>query len=229
MFTLSRALWTDESGFIISTELVLIATVGVIGMTAALACVRDSVVGELNDVAGAIGSLNQSYCYTGFSAASPQCCKSRTFGSCFTDHEEGGEITRTDVHSGSVIQQVPTPVIEERIIEEQVIEAPAIRQEQIIEEERVIESDSPVCPQQPVGPAAGTATLVAGASTCTSCTSAQLTGDPCGKNTPRPVHAAKTICGETLHYSETRGEVVRLIDEVDAIHRPKVTPRLPLW
>jgi Flp pilus assembly pilin Flp len=60
-------LWNDESGFIISAELVLVATLLVLGMIVGLSEVQHAVVSELNDVADAIGSLNQSYCYSGFS------------------------------------------------------------------------------------------------------------------------------------------------------------------
>ncbi len=58
-------LWKDEAGFVVSTELVLIATILVIGMVVGLATVRNAVVQELGDVALAIGSVNQSYSYTG--------------------------------------------------------------------------------------------------------------------------------------------------------------------
>lgn len=231
MFTPRCALWTalraDETGFIISSELVLIATVGVIGMTAAMACVRDSVVGELNDVAGAFGNLNQSYCYTGFSAASPQCCKSRTVGSCFTDQTEDVSLSRVDIQAQSYVVPCPTPAaVGERVIDERIIE------------ERVIESsDEAVCPAvvEPgvaslAAPCAGATVTSAGvavAGSCQTCETRAADADPCTE--PRPIHAAKTQCGELLHYSETSGKVVRLIDEVDAIHRPHVTPSVSLW
>ena len=57
----------EESGFIVSAELVLVATILVIGMIVGLSEIQHAVVTELNDVADAIGSLNQTYCYTGFS------------------------------------------------------------------------------------------------------------------------------------------------------------------
>jgi hypothetical protein len=59
-------LWFDESGFIISAELVMVATILVIGLIVGLSEVQHAVVGELNDVADAIGSANQSYGYSGF-------------------------------------------------------------------------------------------------------------------------------------------------------------------
>ena len=64
-----RTLLNDEAGFIVSAELVLVATILVIGMIVGLSEVQHAVVQELNDVADAIGELNQSYCFTGFSKA----------------------------------------------------------------------------------------------------------------------------------------------------------------
>jgi len=58
-------LWNDEAGFIVSAELVLVATVAVIGLLVGLAAVRDGVVSELSDVAGAIQDVNQSYSMDG--------------------------------------------------------------------------------------------------------------------------------------------------------------------
>ncbi len=60
-------LWYDESGFIVSAELVLVATLLVLGMIVGLSEVQHAVVTELNDVGDAIGNLNQSYFYSGFS------------------------------------------------------------------------------------------------------------------------------------------------------------------
>jgi Flp pilus assembly pilin Flp len=62
---LLRRLWYDEAGFIISTELVLIATLLVLAMIVGLQSVRDAVLAELADVAAAIGALNQSYSFAG--------------------------------------------------------------------------------------------------------------------------------------------------------------------
>lgn len=62
-----HSLLIDESGFIISAELVLVATLLVIGLIVGLAEVQHAVVSELNDVADAVGSANQTYYYGGFS------------------------------------------------------------------------------------------------------------------------------------------------------------------
>jgi len=76
-------LWKDEAGFVVSSELVLVATILVIGMTVGLTTVRDQVVQELADVAGAISDVNQSYSYSGVKGHT-----SRTAGSDFTDLED---------------------------------------------------------------------------------------------------------------------------------------------
>jgi len=84
--TLITALRKDDAGFIISAELVLVATVAVLGLVVGFSQVQNAVVSELNDVAHAVGSLNQSYYYTGFSARKwGGWLKSRTFGSAFYD------------------------------------------------------------------------------------------------------------------------------------------------
>lgn len=68
-----NALLSDEAGFIVSAELVLIATLLVIGLIVGLSEVQHAVVTELNDVGEAIGCLNQSYVFSGFS-------KDKSFG-----------------------------------------------------------------------------------------------------------------------------------------------------
>ena len=60
-----RKLWNDEAGFVISSELVLIATVLVIGLLVGMVSLRDQVVQELGDVADAISEITQSYSFTG--------------------------------------------------------------------------------------------------------------------------------------------------------------------
>ncbi|WP_437230792.1 Flp family type IVb pilin [Planctomicrobium sp. SH661] len=81
-----NALLNDEAGFIVSAELVLIATLLVIGLIVGLSEVQYAVAEELNDVADAIGSLNQSYYFSGFSACKPDGrIKSSVAGSAFRD------------------------------------------------------------------------------------------------------------------------------------------------
>jgi hypothetical protein len=60
-----KKLWNDEAGFVVSAELILIATVAVLGLLVGLAAVRDGIVSELSDVAGAFQDVNQSYSIDG--------------------------------------------------------------------------------------------------------------------------------------------------------------------
>ena len=61
-----RNLWNDEAGFVISAELVLVLTIGVLAMIVGLSEVAVAVNNELNDISNAIGTLNQTYSFTGF-------------------------------------------------------------------------------------------------------------------------------------------------------------------
>ena len=56
-----KKLWNDEAGFVVSAELVLVATILVIGLVTGLSSVRDAVIEELADVGQAIGNVDQSY------------------------------------------------------------------------------------------------------------------------------------------------------------------------
>ncbi len=57
------ALWRDEAGFIVSGELAMVSTLGVLGLVTGLAEVSNNVNGELKDVASAV-RFNQSYSVT---------------------------------------------------------------------------------------------------------------------------------------------------------------------
>ena len=81
MTTLAVKLLNDEAGFLISSELILIATVLVLGMVVGLSEVSRAVNQELEDVASAFGSVNQSYRYSGLFDDG----KGRTVGSRFGD------------------------------------------------------------------------------------------------------------------------------------------------
>jgi Flp pilus assembly pilin Flp len=64
MQTLTR-LWNDDAGAIVSAELILVATILVLGMIVGLTTLRDQVVQELGDVAAAVASANQSFSFSG--------------------------------------------------------------------------------------------------------------------------------------------------------------------
>jgi hypothetical protein len=76
-----RKLWGDDAGFIISAELVLVATIVVIGLIVGLVVVRNQVVQELVDVGQAIGSLSQTYAFAG----TKKCGLALTDGAYYND------------------------------------------------------------------------------------------------------------------------------------------------
>ena len=80
-----KTIWIDESGIIISAELVLVLTIAVLATVVGLSEVAVAVNTELNDVSNAFGALNQSYHYCGFQASSHGKQKSGFAGSCFSD------------------------------------------------------------------------------------------------------------------------------------------------
>jgi len=61
---LSARLWRDQRGAVLSTEIVLVASVALLGLMVGLAAYRDSVVNELADIGRGVGALDQSYMYT---------------------------------------------------------------------------------------------------------------------------------------------------------------------
>lgn len=75
-----KALLNDEAGFVVSTELVLVATILVIGLIVGQTTLRDNVVTELADTADAISAINQSYEWSNVTGHS-----SSTAGSEFND------------------------------------------------------------------------------------------------------------------------------------------------
>jgi hypothetical protein len=81
-----RTLWNDETGFIISAELILLATILVIGLIVGMVSLRNQIVQELVDVGQAFGSLSQSYCFPGTIGVCFGVPFGWTDGSCYLDH-----------------------------------------------------------------------------------------------------------------------------------------------
>ena len=77
--------WHDQDGAIVSIEIVLIVTVAVLSLVVGLSEVAVAVNTELNDISNAVGAVNQSYGYTGFSAKSERKLKSFAAGSSYHD------------------------------------------------------------------------------------------------------------------------------------------------
>jgi len=65
MTSILTTLHQDEAGFIVSSELVLVATIAVIGLVVGLAEVASGVNEELEDVGSAVGHVNQSFIVEG--------------------------------------------------------------------------------------------------------------------------------------------------------------------
>ena len=86
----AKRLWDDESGFVVSADLILVSTILVIGLLVGLTSVRDQIVQELGDLSMAVGNLNQSYSFAGHSVT----FAGFTFtvaGSSFEDQSDFGE------------------------------------------------------------------------------------------------------------------------------------------
>jgi len=81
-----KSLWNDECGVILSAELVLIATILVLGMVVGLVELQTAIVFELNDLSSAFGNLDQSYQLSGFASyKSSGKTKARTHGASYHD------------------------------------------------------------------------------------------------------------------------------------------------
>ncbi len=72
----------DEQGFIVSAELVLVATILILGLVVGLSSLQTAIVSELNNVAAAFCSLNQGYFLPGFFG----CRGAMTYGSVYYDN-----------------------------------------------------------------------------------------------------------------------------------------------
>ena len=77
--------WNDESGVIISAELVLVLSIAVLTMIVGLSEVAVAITTELNDAGKAFGALNQSFAVTGFGSRTSTKIKAYTFGSSWID------------------------------------------------------------------------------------------------------------------------------------------------
>lgn len=80
--------WREDDGVIVVTEMLLIGTILVLGLVAALAVVRAAIVTELADFAGSIGTMNQSFGFGGTSGADG----AFTASSSFLDAADSGDV-----------------------------------------------------------------------------------------------------------------------------------------
>lgn len=99
MKRLWKCLWQDEHGVILSTEIVIVGSVLVIGLITGMSCLQEAVNGEMKDLAGAIGSLDQSYSFAG--QVGDKRCPVCTAGSSYRDCEEQCEEDQGDIAAAS--------------------------------------------------------------------------------------------------------------------------------
>ena len=83
MSKVAMLFWHDEGGFIVSAELVLVATIAVLAMVVGLSEVALTVNNELEDVGSAFGNMSQSYRVGGLSGH-----QGNTGGSSFNDTQD---------------------------------------------------------------------------------------------------------------------------------------------
>lgn len=98
MTNIFTALLNDENGFLVSAELILIATILVMGLVVGLTEVSFAVNNELEDVASAIGSVNQSFYQNGLHSDGKGC----TAGSEFRDTMDNCDSQYDIVSSGYI-------------------------------------------------------------------------------------------------------------------------------
>jgi len=65
-----KQLWNDDAGYIVTTEMLLIFVILVLGLVAGLANLRMAIVNELTESGLAILSLNQSFTIAGLTGCS---------------------------------------------------------------------------------------------------------------------------------------------------------------
>jgi Flp pilus assembly pilin Flp len=94
MQNLVARFWNEQDGAIVSAELMLVATILVIGAIVGLKSVRDAVVTELADVAQAIANVNQSFSFSGTTGHG-----AFTAGSQFTDNLDFCDTNDMDHHA----------------------------------------------------------------------------------------------------------------------------------
>jgi len=101
----------DEGGFIISAELVLIATICVIGLVVGMSEVQHAINAELNDVGNAIGKLNQGYFFSGFHKIDfGHRTHAATYGSIFIDYSDDCDCNSCDIACDAPVLEAPKGV-----------------------------------------------------------------------------------------------------------------------
>jgi hypothetical protein len=105
-------LWSDEAGFVISSELILVAAILVMGLLTGLATIRDQIVQELGDVADAVSELQQDMQWAGTTGHT-----STVAGTIFVDQndfcEAAGGVSDQGAAAGSLPQCITLQISDE--------------------------------------------------------------------------------------------------------------------
>ena len=101
----------DEGGFIISAELVLVATICVVGVIVGLSECQHAINAELNDVGNAIGKLNQSYFFSGFHKVDfGGIVHAASYGSIHIDESDDCDCNSCDIACDAPVPEAPKAI-----------------------------------------------------------------------------------------------------------------------
>ncbi len=90
---IAAKLLNDEAGFLISAELILVATIAVLALVVGLSEIATNINNELEDVGSAFGAVNQSFYVTGHHSNGKGCSS----GSRFNDEVDNCD-SQWDLH-----------------------------------------------------------------------------------------------------------------------------------
>lgn len=92
-----QQLWNDDAGYIVTTEMLLIFVILVLGLIAGLANLRMAIVTELTESGLALLNLNQGYTIAGLTG-----CSGSSAGSAVTDQSGTLLLTGTTPAPGDI-------------------------------------------------------------------------------------------------------------------------------
>ncbi|MEI7700021.1 MAG: hypothetical protein WCK86_09505 [Planctomycetia bacterium] len=101
LMRLFRCFHGSDAGFVLSTESLLLGTIGVLGLIVGLAEVRNAAVQELGDFSQAVAFLSQDYAYTSVTSTNVS-TNIQTSGATYVDDADT-QRTDTDAANGVVV------------------------------------------------------------------------------------------------------------------------------
>ena len=106
MKRLFSKLFRDETGIIVTAEIVIIATVGLLSLIAGWNAVSNPMAFELGDIANSVGSLDQSFSYRGLTAGAHANCN----GGGFADSPQTFTVQTVDVTGPGADRNIEIPI-----------------------------------------------------------------------------------------------------------------------